>query len=71
VAAVAAAVVADGLVFGIAHGELEQFLGLAFFGAVLALVAYLTGRLGMAIVAHGTFNLVAVITVLSTRGVVH
>ena len=65
-------VVVDGLLFGLAHGELEQFAGLAVFGCILAFVAYRTGRLGMNMVAHASFNLVAVIAIASSRGgVVH
>ena len=64
----AGAVVIDGLLFGLAHFEAQQFAGLAVFGMILALVSYRTGRLGMNMVAHGTFNLVAVLAVLNTRG---
>ena len=69
--AIAGAVVLDGLLFALAHAEWEQFAGLALFGMALALISYRTGRLGMNMVAHGTFNLVAVIAVLGTRGVIH
>jgi len=65
---VVGAVAFDGLVFGLAHGEWEQFAGLAVFGMILATVSYLTGRLGMNIVSHASFNLVAVIAVLHARG---
>jgi uncharacterized protein len=66
------AVVADGLLFGLAHGEFVQLAGLALFGSVLATVSYRTGRLGMNMVAHASFNLVAVITILNQRGgVIH
>jgi uncharacterized protein len=57
---VAIAVVLDGLLFGLAHGELVQLAGLALFGMVLAAISYRTGRLGMNMVAHASFNLVAV-----------
>jgi membrane protease YdiL (CAAX protease family) len=57
---VVAAVVADGLLFALAHFELEQFAGLAAFGMVLAAVSYRTNRLGMNTVAHASFNLVTV-----------
>jgi membrane protease YdiL (CAAX protease family) len=62
---VVAAVVADGLLFGLAHGEWIQLAGLAFFGMVLAAVSYRTGRLGMNMVAHATFNLIAILAILS------
>ncbi len=66
--AVLAAVVLDGVLFGLAHGEWEQFAGLALFGMALAFVSYRTGRLGMNIVAHATFNLVAIVALASSRG---
>jgi CAAX protease family protein len=57
------AVVLDGLLFGLAHGELVQLAGLAGFGMVLAAISYRTGRLGMNIVAHATFNCVAIVAI--------
>jgi membrane protease YdiL (CAAX protease family) len=69
VAAVVVAVVVDGLLFGLAHAELEQLAGLAIFGCILAVVAFRTGRLGMNMTAHATFNLVAVIAIASNRAV--
>lgn len=68
--AVAAAVVVDGLLFGLAHGEWLQFAGLAAFGMLLAVISYRTGRLGMNMVAHASFNLVAVVAVYSSRGAI-
>ena len=65
------AVVLDAVLFGLAHGEVEQFAGLALFGAALAYVSYRTGRQGMNMVAHATFNLLAVVSVELSRGVVH
>lgn len=65
---VAGAVVVDGVLFGLAHWELYQFAGLAVFGMVLAFISYRTGRLGMNMVAHASFNLVAVLAVLGTSG---
>ena len=66
------AVVLDGLLFGLAHGELEQLAGLAVFGCILAVVALKTQRLGMNMVSHATFNLVAVLAIVSNRsGVIH
>jgi hypothetical protein len=56
----ALAIVVTGVLFGLAHAESLQLLGLAFFGIILSLVSYLTGRLGMNMVAHATFNLMAV-----------
>jgi uncharacterized protein len=65
------AVVVDGLLFGLAHGEWVQLAGLALFGVALAAISYRTGRLGMNMVAHATFNLVAILAILSQRGGVH
>lgn len=66
------AVVLDGLLFGLAHGELEQLAGLAVFGCILAVVALKTQRLGMNMVSHVTFNLIAVLAIVYNRsGVIH
>ena len=62
-AGVVAAVIIDGLLFGLAHGEWIQLAGLAVFGTALAAVSYRTGRLGMNMVAHATFNLVAILAI--------
>ncbi len=71
-AGVVLAVIADGLLFGLAHGEWVQLAGLAAFGMILAAVSYRTGRLGMNMVAHGTFNLVAILAIAFTgSGLVH
>jgi membrane protease YdiL (CAAX protease family) len=64
------AVIADGLLFGVAHGEWIQFAGLAGFGIVLAAVSYRTGRLGMNMVAHASFNLIAIIAIAINGSVV-
>jgi membrane protease YdiL (CAAX protease family) len=69
-AGVVLAVIADGLLFGAAHGEWVQFAGLAGFGIVLAAVSYRTGRLGMNMVAHATFNLYAIIAIAANGSVV-
>jgi membrane protease YdiL (CAAX protease family) len=55
------AIVVTGVLFGLAHAESLQLLGLATFGIILSFVSYRTGRLGMNMVAHATFNLVAVV----------
>jgi len=71
-AGLTAAVVVDGILFGLAHWELYQFAGLAVFGMLLALISYKTGRLGMNMVTHASFNLVAVLALVgSTGGVIH
>ena len=71
-AGVVLAVIVDGLLFGLAHGEWIQLAGLAVFGMILATVSYRTGRLGMNMVAHASFNLVAIIAIAGTgSGVIH
>jgi CAAX protease family protein len=57
------AIVCTGVIFALAHFELLEILGLAAFGIVLSYMAYKLGRLGPCILAHATFNLVAVLTV--------
>ena len=69
-AGVVLAVIADGLLFGLAHGEWVQLAGLATFGAILAAVSYRTGRLGMNMVAHASFNLIAIIAIATNGSVV-
>jgi membrane protease YdiL (CAAX protease family) len=59
------AIVTDGLLFGLAHGELIQLAGLAAFGMVLATISYRTGRLGMNFLAHATFNGVAILALVA------
>lgn len=59
----AAAVVVDGLVFGASHFEAQQFAGLAIVGTLLAYETLRTGRLGLAVVTHCTFNAVAIASV--------
>ena len=67
-AGVVAAVVLDGLLFGLAHGELAQLAGLALFGMVLCVLFLKTGRLGMSMAAHASFNGVAVSVLLVSSG---
>lgn len=62
---------ATGLVFGLAHFELLQLLGLAAFGVVLSAMAYKFGRLGPGIFAHAAFNLIAILVVAFPTGIVH
>ncbi|HZU79356.1 MAG TPA: CPBP family intramembrane glutamic endopeptidase, partial [Acidimicrobiales bacterium] len=63
----ALAVVLTGIAFGLAHLEALETLGLAAFGMVLAYLAYRAGRLGPSILAHATFNLVAIVSVATVR----
>ena len=60
----ALAVVVSGTLFGMAHAESLQLLGLAVFGVILGIVSYRTGRLGMGMVAHASFNAVALSAVV-------
>jgi hypothetical protein len=60
----ALAMIITGVLFGLAHAESLQLLGLATFGVILSFVSYRTGRLGMNMVSHAAFNLVAVVAVL-------
>jgi membrane protease YdiL (CAAX protease family) len=66
-APVPVAVVISSLLFALAHFEAVQFAGLAVFGAVLALLAWRTGRLMPGIGAHAAFNLAAVLSVVHVR----
>jgi membrane protease YdiL (CAAX protease family) len=59
-----AAVVVSAVAFGIAHGSalpvdavLLVMISLTVFGAILAILAIRTGRLGPSIVTHAVFNL--------------
>ncbi|MHB8592784.1 MAG: CPBP family intramembrane glutamic endopeptidase [Acidimicrobiales bacterium] len=65
----ALAVVSTGVVFGLAHLELLEFIGLAVFGMLLSFMAYKAGRLGSCILAHATFNLIAILAVAGVAGV--
>ena len=67
--AVVAAVVLDGLLFGLAHGEWSSWPGWRSSAWSWPSVSYRTGRLGMNMVAHATFNLVAILAVASSNGV--
>jgi membrane protease YdiL (CAAX protease family) len=60
----ALAIIITGVLFGLAHAESLQLLGLATFGIILSFVSYRTGRLGMNMVAHASFNLVALAAVV-------
>ncbi len=62
----ALAVITGGICFGLAHFEPLQLLGLAAFGIVLCIIAYKVRRIGPTIVAHATFNLVAIVAIAVT-----
>jgi CAAX protease family protein len=58
------------IAFGFAHlgsNPIEAVLPLAFFGAVVGLLAWRTGRLGPGIVAHMTFNGITVVALATSR----
>ncbi len=57
-----------GIVFGLAHFEPLQFAGLAVFGMILALLADRFKRLGPNMVAHASFNAVAMVSLIAARG---
>lgn len=63
-------VVGSALLFAIAHFEPVQFLGLFAFGIVLGVLRWRSGRLAPSIVAHASFNLVAVVALLGSGLVV-
>jgi len=65
------AVVTSGILFGLAHFELLQLLGLSAFGVVLSVMAYKFRRLGPSIFAHATFNLLAILSVAFPTGLLH
>lgn len=60
----ALAILVSGTLFAMAHAESLQLLGLAVFGVLLGVVSYRTGRLGMSMVAHASFNAVALTAVV-------
>lgn len=59
------AIVASGLLFGLAHFEAVQFAGLAAVGIVFAVLAWTTKRLAPSVAAHMAFNAVAVLTAVN------
>ena len=61
----ALAIAINATVFGLSHGQLLQLPALVLFGAVAGTLAHRAGRLGPAITAHITFNLVTVISLLA------
>ncbi len=59
-----AAIGVTALVFGASHGQWLQLPALVLAGAVFGWLAYRSGRLGPAIAAHVTFNMVTVLALL-------
>lgn len=62
-----AAVVVSACLFALAHAEGLQFVGLALFGVVLALVLLRTQRLAPSILTHMSFNAVAMVGLVVQR----
>lgn len=60
-------IVGSAVVFGLAHFELLQLPALVLFGLFLGTLAYKTGRLGPAMVAHASFNAVTVLSLTLRR----
>jgi membrane protease YdiL (CAAX protease family) len=61
------AVVLSACLFALAHGEALQFVGLALFGVVLALVLRRTQRLIPSVITHVSFNAVAMVGLIVQR----
>lgn len=57
----------DGILFGLAHGELVQLPGLAATGIVLALVYAKTKRMLPSMIMHASFNTLAVLSLVAQR----
>jgi hypothetical protein len=66
-ASVALGVGVSAVLFGLAHGELIQFAGLALLGVVLALLVYRTKRLVPSFITHASFNATALAAVIAHR----
>ncbi len=60
---IALSVLACGAIFGLAHFELLQFLGLFAVGVIFAAITTKVERLGLSIFAHCGFNLVAFVLI--------
>jgi membrane protease YdiL (CAAX protease family) len=63
----ATSIVVTALLWGLAHDQHLQLLGLTGFGIVLGYLAHRTGRLGPGLVAHASFNAAAVISIAMSR----
>ena len=61
------AVALSAVVFGLAHFQPVQLLGLSAFGVVLALLARRSGRLGPSLIAHMAFNATTVVALVLAR----
>jgi uncharacterized protein len=61
------AVVTSGVVFGLMHFEGLPTPGLILFGIILGTLVVKTGRLGPSVLAHMTFNMLAIAGLLAAR----
>ncbi len=55
-----------GTFFGLVHFQLLQLPGLIVAGILFGILAHRAGRLGPAIAAHVTFNMVTVVALLAS-----
>lgn len=60
-------ILAAAVIFGFAHFQPLQLVGLALFGAASGLLVWRTGRLGPGVIAHIAFNTTTVVTLLAHR----
>lgn len=61
------AIVAVGVVFGLAHGLIVDFPVIAAFGCVLAWIRSRTNSVFPGMVLHGTFNLIALVAAVTVQ----
>jgi len=61
------AVIGSAALFGAAHGEAKQFVGLFALGVVLALLVVRTKRLTPSILTHVSFNVTALVALVAQR----
>jgi membrane protease YdiL (CAAX protease family) len=62
------AIVGVGIIFGLAHGLLLSLPVLIAFGCALAWIRIRTGSVIPGMLAHGTFNLIALIAAVTLKG---
>jgi membrane protease YdiL (CAAX protease family) len=58
-------IVGSGIIFGLIHFQGLQTLALTAFGMLLAWRAVRTGRIGETVIAHGVFNLITVLALVT------
>jgi membrane protease YdiL (CAAX protease family) len=62
------AMILSGAVFGVVHGSAVRFVGLSVMGVILAALYERRRTLVASMAAHFTINLIAVLSLLGTRG---